>query len=156
MSIFPSFSPHPPPPPMRSLRDTCRGAWGRGSEQRSSAQASGLAEETQERRGLPLVSCSALTSPGRARKYISGLKRHFCRQMTIFPTRFKYLKSRSEPKRHNHLSVQLGPDIKHGHDQRDHQQLQRSRHVRTRLPRPAFFTSPSHTAIQKAESSSTH
>ena len=51
-----------------------------------------------------------------------------------FPTRSKYLKSCSKPKWYNHVSVQLGPDIKYGHDQRNHQQLQKKSTCKHKAP----------------------
>lgn len=35
----------------------------------------------------------------------------------------KYLESRSKPEGHNGVFVELSPDVKNRHDQRNHQQL---------------------------------
>ena len=82
------------------------------------------------RRGLPMVYCSAVTSAGHVRKYTSGRKSEISAETdekANFPTRLEYLKSCSKPKWHNHVSIQLGPDIKYWHDQRNHQQLQQKK-----------------------------
>lgn len=51
----------------------------------------------------------------------------------IFPIYYlTYLKSCSKPKWYNHVSVQLGPHIKYGHDEWNHQQLQCLK--KTKLP----------------------
>lgn len=82
------------------------------------------------RRGLLMVYCSAVTSAGHVRKYTSGRKSEISAETdekAIFPTRLEYLKSCSKPKWHNHVSIQLRPDIKYWHDQRNHQQLQQKK-----------------------------
>lgn len=150
-----------------------RGLRHRGSEQWFSAEDSGLAEEIQRdsdgEKGLAygILLCTDLFWT--SQKVHLWAEEAFL-QMKIFPKRLKYLKSCSEPKRHNHLSVQLGPDIKHWHDQRDHQQLQKKSACEGKAPGtltprlsmnlPLFFTSPlqtnPHTAIQKEKRNSTH
>lgn len=138
----------------RSLRDTPEGPEVQ-REWEEAAKGSGLAEEIQGLRvGGACLCNTALQWPLLDESESTPLDWRGISAETneqeIFPTRLKYLKSGSKPKWYNHISVQLGPDIKYWHDQRNHQQLQKNATRQDRVPEalqrlrdPAIlFTSP--------------
>ena len=131
-SEYPPFPPSTTLTSMSSLRTHAWLAW--GPERVRSAREAGLTEETQG-------SYGGEQEPAEGSLLCSDLCRtcqkvHLWRESkisaetnekAIFPTRLEYLKSCSKPKWHNHVSIQLGPDIKYWHDQRNHQQLKQKK-----------------------------
>lgn len=109
---------------MSSLRTHTWGAW--GPEGVRSAKEAGLTKETQGSWGGEKGPADGLLLSSDLCRTCQKVHL-WAEEQDFFPTRLEYLKSCSKPKWHNHVSIQLGPDIKHWHDQRNHQQLQQKK-----------------------------